>query len=247
MTDYSHEIEDLVLPLVKKPGRYVGELCVGCSGLPAGQGLKVLLAFPDTCEIGASNLGLRILVSALSRVEGALVDLCFAPWPDFEGELRRMRIPLCSVCRSIPLKDFDVVGFSLQYELQYANVLNMLELGGVPLAAAERGESHPLVVAGGSCVYNPEPLSDFIDCFAVGDGEETIGAICREAALWRRAAFDRRTRGHGQDARPGTAGRSDRISGQSGSAVSRQEMLERLSAQQVRLTWLNEGAELPMG
>ncbi|MBN1505030.1 MAG: TIGR03960 family B12-binding radical SAM protein [Candidatus Eisenbacteria bacterium] len=213
MTDCSREIEELVLPLVKKPGRYVGDLAVGCSSLPAGGGLRVLLAFPDTCEIGASNLGLRILASVLSKMDGVLVDLCFAPWPDFEDQLRGRAIPLCSACRSIPLNGFDVVGFSLQYELQYANVVNMLELGGIPLASSQRGESHPLVVAGGSCAFNPEPLSDFIDCFAVGDGEETLTAICSEAALWRKKV------GSGAAARPQTA-----------DAVSRKELLERLSA-----------------
>ena len=214
MTEYSRLLEELVLPLVKKPGRYVGDLSVGCAGLQAGKGLKVLLVFPDTCEIGASNLGLRILASALSRVDGVLVDLCFAPWPDFENELRRRAIPLCSLCHSIPLVDFDVIGVSLQYELQYANLLNMLELGRVPLLAAERGESHPLVVAGGCCAYNPEPLSDFVDCFAIGDGEETVGAICKEAALWRRGA--------------GSAGaRGSQAVG--GGGVSRVELLERLS------------------
>ncbi len=227
MTDYSRAIQELVLPLVKKPGRYVGDLSVGCSGLAAGKGLKVLLAFPDTCEIGASNLGLRILASVLSEVEGTLVDLCFAPWPDFEDQLRKREMPLCSLCRSIPLRDFDVVGFSLQYELQYANVLSMLELGGVPLLAAERGESLPLVVAGGSCACNPEPLADFIDCFAVGDGEETVRAICKEAALWRNVAGNARARGSGARTRSETDGAIPKaVSG----AVSRPELLERLSA-----------------
>jgi len=226
MKDYSREIEELVLPLVKKPGRYVGDLTVGCSGLAAGKGLKVLLAFPDTCEIGASNLGLRILASILSGLDGALVDLCFAPWPDFEQQLRQRGIPLCSACRSIPLRDFDVVGFSLQYELQYANVLNMLELGGVPLAASERGESDPLVVAGGSCAYNPEPLSDFIDCFAIGDGEETLVAICREVALWRKLPADARTRGGART----QAAASGALPGAVPGGVSRPELLRRLAA-----------------
>jgi radical SAM family uncharacterized protein/radical SAM-linked protein len=178
MKDYSKTLEELVLPLVRKPGRYVGEFVTGCKDIPAGQELKVLLAFPDTCEVGVANLGLRILGAALKEMKGVLLDHCFAPWPDFEDQLRKMRIPLVSLCHSIPIKDFDVVGFSLQYELQYANVLNILELGGIPLFASERGDSHPLIVAGGSCALNPEPLSDFVDCFSIGDGEETIGHIC---------------------------------------------------------------------
>ncbi len=193
MSDYWSILEQLVLPLVKKPGRYVGEFTVGCDeSLSAGRKPGLLLAFPDTCEVGASNLGIRILASAASRTAGVLVDFCFAPWPDFEAELRKRKIPLCSLCHSIPLSQFDVVGFSLQYELQYANVLNMLELGGIPLHAADRGSAHPLVVAGGVCAYNPEPMSDFFDCFSVGDGEETIGPICREVVSWRRQGGTRR-------------------------------------------------------
>jgi len=178
MKDYSKILEELILPLVRKPGRYVGEFVTGCKDLPAGKELKVLLVFPDTCEVGVANLGLRILGAALKEIRGVLLDFCFAPWPDFEDQLRRMCIPLVSLCHSIPIQDFDIIGFSLQYELQCANVLNMLELGGIPLLASERSDSHPLVVAGGSCALNPEPLSDFIDCFSIGDGEETIGHIC---------------------------------------------------------------------
>lgn len=178
MKDYSKTLEELILPLVRKPGRYIGEFVTGCKDIPAGKELKVLLAFPDTCEVGVANLGLRILGAALKEIKSVLLDYCFAPWPDFEDKLREMRIPLVSLCHSIPIKDFDIVGFSLQYELQYANVLNMLELGGIPLFASGRDGSHPLIVAGGSCASNPEPLSDFVDCFSIGDGEETIGHVC---------------------------------------------------------------------
>ena len=178
MKDYARTLEELILPLVRKPGRYVGEFVTGCRDMPAGRELKVLLVFPDTCEVGVANLGLRILGATLKEMKGVLLDYCFAPWPDFEDLLRKMGVPLVSLCHSIPIRDFDIVGFSLQYELQYANVLNMLELGGIPLFASERDCSHPLVVAGGSCAFNPEPLSDFIDCFSIGDGEETIGHVC---------------------------------------------------------------------
>jgi radical SAM family uncharacterized protein/radical SAM-linked protein len=192
MTDRSSILEEQILPLVRKPGRYVGEFAIGCEELPAGRGLRVLLAFPDTCEVGASNLGIRILAAAASRIPGVLVDFCFAPWPDFEHELRRRQIPLSSVCHSIPLSEFDVVGFSLQYELQYTNVLNMLELGGIPLLARDREAAVPLVVAGGGCAFNPEPLSDFMDCFSLGDGEDTIVTICKEVETWKKGKADRK-------------------------------------------------------
>ncbi|UCF79312.1 MAG: TIGR03960 family B12-binding radical SAM protein [Candidatus Eiseniibacteriota bacterium] len=190
--DYSRVLEEMILPVVRKPGRYVGEFVVGCSGLPAGKGLKVLLAFPDTCEIGVSNLGIRVLGAALARTRGVLVDYCFAPWPDFEEQLRKRGVPLLSLCHSIPLGEFDVVGFSVQYELQYANVLNMLDLGGLPVWSADRNDSHPLVVAGGSCAANPEPLSDFVDCFSIGDGEEVVGEICASAARWKKGKIKKR-------------------------------------------------------
>ncbi len=183
---YKTVLEELILPVVRKPGRYVGELVTGCPGRAAGERLKVLLVFPDTCEVGVSNLGIRILGAALMGMKDVLVDYCFAPWPDFEEQLRRRDVPLLSLCHCIPVREFDVVGFSLQYELQYSNVLNMLDLGGVPLMSAARKDSDPLVVAGGSCASNPEPLSDFIDCFSIGDGEETMGAICDAAAKWRK-------------------------------------------------------------
>jgi len=185
-TDYSDILEELILPVVRKPGRYIGEFVTGCTALPASRKLRVLLAFPDTCEVGVSNLGLRVLGAALGRTKGVLVDYCFAPWPDFEEQLRKRDVPLLSLCQGIPLKDFDVVGFSLQYELQYSNVLNMLDLGGVPPLSADRDDSHPLVVGGGSCASNPEPLSDFFDCFSIGDGEETVGAICTAARSWKK-------------------------------------------------------------
>ncbi|MFH0778217.1 MAG: TIGR03960 family B12-binding radical SAM protein [Candidatus Eisenbacteria bacterium] len=191
MTDFSEILEAQVLPLVRKPGRYVGEFVTGCWGLPKGKRLRVLLAFPDTCEVGVSNIGLRIISGILTRTKGVFLDFCFAPWPDFEDETRRRNIPLLSLCDSIPVREFDVVGFSVQYELQYANLLNMLDLAGIPLKSSQRDKSHPLVVAGGSCSFNPEPLSDFVDCFSIGDGEETIGSVCSCVTEWKGSGRDR--------------------------------------------------------
>jgi radical SAM family uncharacterized protein/radical SAM-linked protein len=190
-TDHRQILEELILPVVRKPGRYVGELVTGCDSSVAGSRLKVLLVFPDTCEVGVSNLGIRVLGAVLGRMKDVLVDYCFAPWPDFEEQLRKRDVPLLSLCNGIPVADFDVVGFSLQYELQYSNVLNMLDLGGVPLRSSDRNDSHPLVVAGGSCACNPEPLSDFIDCFSIGDGEETLGTVCSAASKWKKGESTR--------------------------------------------------------
>jgi radical SAM family uncharacterized protein/radical SAM-linked protein len=179
--DYKRTLEELILPVVRKPGQYVGEFVTGCAAPPADVRLRILLAFPDTCEVGVSNLGIRILGTTLGSMKDVLVDYCFAPWPDFEEQLRKRGMLLPSLCGSVPVGDFDVVGFSLQYELQYSNVLNMLDLAGIPCLSAERDDSHPLIVAGGSCAANPEPLSDFIDCFSIGDGEVTLVALCSAA------------------------------------------------------------------
>jgi radical SAM family uncharacterized protein len=139
--------------------------------------LRFLLCFPDLYDIGMSNLGIRILYHVLNRQEGMLADLAFAPWADMQEFMRRERIPLGGTGTGLPAKDFDVVGFSLQHELQYANVLAMLDLAGIPVVAAERGDGDPIVVAGGPCAFNPGPMSDFIDAFVIGDGETVIVEI----------------------------------------------------------------------
>ena len=161
------------LPFVTKPGRYVGNEWGSIHKDPAGK-LRFCLAFPDAYELGMSYLGTAILGHLINREEDCLAERVFAPWPDAEERLRTTGLPLCSLETFTPLSEFDVVGFSLSYELLFTNVLTMLDLGGVPLHASERGERDPIVVAGGSIVYNPEPMADFFDLFVIGDGEEII-------------------------------------------------------------------------
>ena len=164
---------------VEKPGRY--------EGLEAGSvvkdwdtaGLRVCLCFPDVYEIGISHLGLAILYDLLNREEGILAERVYAPWKDMEAFLRRRGWPLVSRESGRALAEFDLVGFTLQHELSATNVLAMLELGGVPLAAADRREGDPLVLGGGPSAANPEPLADFFDAFLIGEGEEAIGEIAR--------------------------------------------------------------------
>ena len=139
--------------------------------------MNFLLAFPDTYEVGMSHLGLQILYSVLNEITYAKAERCFAPWPDRESQLRLRKLPLTSLESQTPLIDFDIVGFSLQYELSYTNVLNMLELGGIPLARVERKDNHPLIIAGGPCCFNPAPLAGFIDAFVIGEGEEIVSEI----------------------------------------------------------------------
>lgn len=172
MTKYS--FDELLLG-VEKPSRYLGtEVNAVRQGKKT---LNFLLAFPDTYEVGMSHLGLQILYSILNSLPEVNAERCFAPWPDREKQLRLHNLPLASLESRTPVGDFDVIGFSLQYELSYTNVLNMLGMGNIPLYARNRNNGHPLIIAGGPCCFNPAPLSSFIDAFVIGEGEEIISEI----------------------------------------------------------------------
>jgi radical SAM-linked protein len=172
MTDYNF---DELLLSAEKPSRYIGAEVNSVYKKDAE--VNFLLAFPDTYEVGMSHLGLQILYAVLNEIPYVAAQRCFAPWPDREKQLRDGNLPLTSLETQMPLNDFDIVGFSLQYELSYTNVLNMLDLGGVPLRRTERREGDPIILAGGPCCFNPAPLSDFIDAFVIGEGEEVIAEI----------------------------------------------------------------------
>jgi len=167
--------------LVQKPARYLG----GEFGAKPKDWSKVqarvCLAFPDLYDIGMSHLGFKILYKILNDDPRTLAERAYAPWVDMQEELKKRGLPLLSLETARPLRDFDVVGFSLQFELTYTNVLTMLDLGGVPLRGRDRGESDPLVVAGGPTATHPEPLSAFVDAFVIGDGEESATNV---ALLW---------------------------------------------------------------
>jgi radical SAM family uncharacterized protein/radical SAM-linked protein len=177
MTAVTELIQHRLLPRVSKPNRYLGNaLHVPRKPLDKAE-VRVLLAFPDAYEIGLSNVGIRIIHHILNQRPDAAAELTFAPWPDAEAEMRRSGIPLFSLDSHAPASAFDILGFSLQYELQYTNVLNMIELAGLPLRTLDRDERHALVIAGGAQAFSPEPMSEFIDAFVVGDGEEVIHAV----------------------------------------------------------------------
>jgi radical SAM superfamily enzyme YgiQ (UPF0313 family) len=161
-----------ILNSVQKPVRYLGNEW-NVIRKPAAR-KRVALCFPDTYEIGMSHLGLRILYSILNKRADTAAERVYTPWIDMEAKLRETGLPLVSLETQIPLNEFDVVGFSLQYELEYTNILTMLDLGRIPLWSKDRSESDPLVIAGGPCAFAPEPLADFIDCFLIGDGEEAF-------------------------------------------------------------------------
>jgi radical SAM family uncharacterized protein/radical SAM-linked protein len=181
MLPAGHPYRDL-LGRVLKPGRYSGGEPNQVRKDPSGLTSRVALAFPDLYEIGMSHLGLKILYSIVNKAPDLAAERVFAPWPDMEAELRAAGLPLVTLESATPLAAFDVVGFSLQYELTYTNILLMLELGGIPLRAAARGEADPLVIAGGPVAFEPEPLAAFIDCFIIGDGEEALPSIMRDWA-----------------------------------------------------------------
>jgi len=171
-------LKQATLLTVEKPCRYTG----GETGSISKENpqMRFGLAFPDAYEIGISNLGFQILYTILNDLEGVAAERAYAPWPDMEEVLRRDGARLATLESRTPLHQTDVIGFTLQYELSYSNILNMLELGGVPLLARDRSEAFPLVLGGGPCACNPEPLADFFDAFLLGDGEEAIIEIANE-------------------------------------------------------------------
>jgi len=167
---------------VERPGRYLGlERNVTRKDL-GGMSVTVCLAFPDAYEIGMSHTGTKILYEIVNRRPGWACERTYAPWVDFEAVLRREKVPLFSVESFAPVSDFDVVGFSLQSELNYTNVPNMLELSGIPVLASDRGDADPIVIGGGPCVANPEPLADFFDVFLIGDAEEALPIFLEKVA-----------------------------------------------------------------
>ena len=176
---------DRILHEVTRPARYTGGEWNAIIKDWDSVEVRVVLAYPDAYEIGMSNIGVAILYEILNRKREVLTERVYAPWTDMAAQMRRANIPLFSLESKRPVSDFDIVGFSLGYELSYTNVLNMLDLAGIPVFAAERGDSFPLVIAGGGCTLNPEPMSDFIDLFVIGDGEEVIGELVEAFRGWK--------------------------------------------------------------
>lgn len=181
-----------ILPYVEKPGRYIGGEVNSIIKNDPQIEVRVALAFPDLYEIGISNLGLQILYNILNKEANIAAERVYAPWTDMESQLRENKIPLTSLETGTPLSDFDIIGFTIQHELSYTNLLNMIELGGIPLLASERGDSDPLIVAGGPSAANPEPMSDFIDIFFIGDGEEGLPEISEIYLKWKKSGKARK-------------------------------------------------------
>lgn len=170
-----------ILQAVEKPARYTGHELNAVHKDWESMACHFALALPDVYEVGMSNLGLKILYEALNRCTDTLCERVYAPWVDMEAKMRENNIPLFSLESFHAISDFDFLGFSLQYEMIYSNVLNMLDLAGIPIWSKDRGNNDTFVVGGGPCVYNTEPIADFFDFFIVGEGEELI---CEVAELW---------------------------------------------------------------
>ena len=173
-----------ILPLVQKPARYVGGEYRQIVKDKSQVDVRVAFCFPDTYEIGMSNIGMRILYGIMNQMEGVWCERAFAPWGDMEEQMRAHDIPLWALESQDPVKDFDLIAFSVGYEMSYSNILNMLRLAGVPLRASEREGLHNMVFAGGTCMYNPEPLAPFLDFCSLGEGEDLTVEILE---LYRRA------------------------------------------------------------
>ena len=165
---------DQLLKRAEKPGRYIGGELNSAKKDPAKVDANFAFAFPDIYEIGMSYLGLQILYHELNKRENIYCQRVFSPAVDMEEMMRAENVPLMSLETKMPIKDMDIVGFTLQYEMSFTTVLNMLDLAQIPVIAAERGEESPIVIAGGPCAFNPEPLADFIDVFLIGDGEALL-------------------------------------------------------------------------
>ncbi|MFA5928640.1 MAG: hypothetical protein WC838_05025 [Candidatus Margulisiibacteriota bacterium] len=159
---------------MQKPARYTGGELNSITKSWDENKLRIAIAFPDVYELGMSNLAIQILYGLLNEQADVLCERVFAPWPDMEEQLRLHKIPLFSLESRKPLGEFNAIGFSLNYELNYTNVLNMLDLAGIPLKSADRGPEHPLIFGGGHAAFNPEPLAEFIDFYVIGEAEEVM-------------------------------------------------------------------------
>ena len=174
----NHEKLSGILKTVSKPGRYTGGEFGQIVKDKSSVSVRFAFSFPDTYEIGMSNLGVRILYEALNRVPYVWCERVYAPWMDMDAKMKEYGIPLTAHESGDPLTDFDIVAFTLQYELCYTTALHMIKIAGIPLYSRDRGEDDPIILGGGPCAYNPEPVADFFDIFSIGEGEEALPELC---------------------------------------------------------------------
>jgi len=179
------KISDGLLKSVEKPSRYTGNEWNSVIKDPESINIRFAFCFPDTYEIGMSHLGMKILYHLLNERSDCYCERVFAPWTDMEDKMRENNIPLYALETKDPIKDFDFAGFTLQYEMSFSNIVNMLDLAGIPILSGERAQDAPFVCAGGPCAYNPEPLADIVDFFMMGEGEEIINEVMDVYGQWK--------------------------------------------------------------
>ena len=191
VSSISLEQLDRILPLVSKPARYTGGEVNAVKKDWSKVDVTFALAFPDIYDVGMGHLGYKILYSILNQRDYVAAERVYAPWVDMEAKMREHGLPLFSLESKRPIKEFDLVGFTLQYELSYTNILNMLDLAGIPLRSCDRTEEHPLIISGGPCSVNPEPLAPFLDVVYIGDGEEAVLEIVDCYRQWKQQGGSR--------------------------------------------------------
>src|SRR3954463_2742950 len=174
-----------LLARVEKPARYIGMERGSLRPEHRPSSTSWLLVYPDAYEVGLPNQGLQILYEILNERDDAVAERAYAPWIDLEALMRSHRVPLFSVDTHRAAGEFDVLAFNLSAELVYTNVLNCIDLAGVPVRGSERSPEDPIVIAGGHCAFHPEPLADFVDAFVMGDGEEAVGEITEVLREWK--------------------------------------------------------------
>ena len=191
----NHELYSGILKSVSKPGRYTGGEFNQILKNKEDVAVRFAFCFPDTYEIGMSNLGVRILYDVLNRKDSVWCERVYAPWLDMQEKMREFGIPLAALESGDPIGDFDIVAFTLQYEMCYTTVLQMLKMGGIPLLSRDREEDCPIILGGGPCTYNAEPIADFVDLFSIGEGEEALLELCelyetmKREGRYQRSAF----------------------------------------------------------
>ncbi len=189
--DNWNKVFNIILPKVAKPARYVGQERNAIVKDLSKVDVSIALAFPDLYDIGMSFYGFQILYHVLNQDEKIAAERVYAPWPDFEEELRKNSIPLFSLESHVSLKDFDVIGFSFSYELGYTNMLNMMDMANIPVFSKNRKNDDPIIIAGGSSVFNPEPIADFVDCFVPGDGEEILLNLVKFISAQKKSGYSK--------------------------------------------------------
>lgn len=186
------KLTDEILLSVEKPSRYTGGEWNSVIKNPAEVGIRFAFCFPDVYEVGMSHLGMKILYHMLNERKDTYCERVFAPWTDMEQKMHENNIPLFSLETKDEINKFDFIGFTLQYEMCYTNVVNMLDLAGIPVLSSERTEGNPFVCAGGPCAYNPEPLADFVDFFVLGESEEVLNEVLDQYLIWKKSEGGRR-------------------------------------------------------